>query len=435
MFTDVGNDDRQPHRRNRILMTSSHYTPVDHDESRGTATTVNAAETEVPSRRRIIAVALFATCVILLFADQNLMAPNLSAIAKDFGFNDEERDRKLGGQIALAFFVVGAPASVMIGSLGDLCNRIALFTLTVGLGETACLLTYFSSGFTQLFICRAVTGLSLGGAIPLIYSILGDLFAADERHAVNAVVSMGSGSGIAIGQGIAGFLGPTFGWRLPFLVVSIPALICALGVFCFVQDPERGGMEAAVQTQKKMENGNNPDSSIDNEGCIEMMEVTRRRASNNEASDHNVDRLGDEDEGPVQVQRQSTESLERNNSLDHDWSAHFRTFRVLISTPTVLLMLLQGGPGCVPWGIVNTYLNDFLSRNRGMTVQVWITGCCSSECLTVSISSYAHRRAPPRLCSSSGSATFLASLLGVPVADFCIVWIVDIPAFLLDLQQ
>ena len=78
--------------------------------------------------------------------DQNLMAPNLSAIARlpwppsscawlrmaaptltkvrssanilrhrEFGMDDEERDRKLGGEIAFAFFLLGAPAALGIG--------------------------------------------------------------------------------------------------------------------------------------------------------------------------------------------------------------------------------------------------------------------------------------------------------------------------------
>ena len=51
---------------------------------------------------------------------QNLMAPNLTAIAKDFGFNDEERDRKLGGEIALGFFILGAPVALLAGYLTDL---------------------------------------------------------------------------------------------------------------------------------------------------------------------------------------------------------------------------------------------------------------------------------------------------------------------------
>mmetsp|Transcript_3079 Transcript_3079/g.5366 ORF Transcript_3079/g.5366 Transcript_3079/m.5366 type:complete len:111 (+) Transcript_3079:244-576(+) len=47
---------------------------------------------------------LLAFTVMWLFADQNLMAPNLTAIAKSFGMTDEQRDQKLGGEVSLAFF-------------------------------------------------------------------------------------------------------------------------------------------------------------------------------------------------------------------------------------------------------------------------------------------------------------------------------------------
>ena len=41
---------------------------------------------------------LYGACVysfstIFLFADQNLLSPNLSIVAEEFGFDDEERDR------------------------------------------------------------------------------------------------------------------------------------------------------------------------------------------------------------------------------------------------------------------------------------------------------------------------------------------------------
>ena len=58
-----------------------------------------------PGRKRRWAVILYFLTTTLLFADQNLLAPNLSAAAAEFGFDDEERDRKLGGNIALAFWV------------------------------------------------------------------------------------------------------------------------------------------------------------------------------------------------------------------------------------------------------------------------------------------------------------------------------------------
>jgi MFS family permease len=65
--------------------------------------------------------------VFFLFADQNLLAPNLSAIAKDFEFTDSERDEKLGGYIAFGFFVVGGPVALLVGYFTDTVNRCLLF--------------------------------------------------------------------------------------------------------------------------------------------------------------------------------------------------------------------------------------------------------------------------------------------------------------------
>ncbi len=82
---------------------------------------------------------LYAITSVLLFADQNLLAPNLTAAAEEFGFDDNERDKKLGGDIALAFFILGAPASFIVGCLADSDNykRSFLFGLIVLIGEVS----------------------------------------------------------------------------------------------------------------------------------------------------------------------------------------------------------------------------------------------------------------------------------------------------------
>lgn len=272
-------------------------------------------------------------------------------VAKDFGFDDVERDRKLGGQIALAFFVLGAPASFLVGCLGDSYNRTYLFAWTVGIGEGACLATFFCQTFKQLYICRAITGFSIGGALPLIYSILGDMFVAEERHKVSAVVGIGTGAGISLGQGVAGFLGPKFGWRLPFAVIGIPALICAALVLLTVDDPERGMMEEAVREHNQGAHKRNDQQETSADSSMEMAPL-----------DQNVDRLDG-----VALQTEGYVNMEESPNLNI--RAQLATFLSVLSTPTVILTMLQGAPGCVPWSIVNTYLNDFLSQDRGMTVE------------------------------------------------------------------
>jgi MFS family permease len=275
------------------------------------------------------AVALFSICTILLFADQNLMSPNLTAIAKEFNFDDEQRDKKLGGEIALAFFVLGAPASYLVGCLGDAYNRTKLFAATVCIGELGCILTYWVQTYSQLYVCRAITGFSVGGALPLIYSILGDLFPSDERHRVGALVGIGTGAGISLGQCIAGFLGPTFGWRLPFLVIGVPAVFCALAVWLFVPDPERGAMEEAVR-QRNRNNQSEEDQDVESGSpFVEMVSLEERVDQNTQ------------DEDIVAIS---------SHDPKLNWMGFWATFMSIISTPTVRLALLQGGPGCVPWG-------------------------------------------------------------------------------------
>ncbi|EED88164.1 transporter [Thalassiosira pseudonana CCMP1335] len=258
-------------------------------------------------QQRKLATTLYLITTSLLFADQNLLSPNLSTIAAEFNFDEMERDKKLGGDIAIAFFMVGVPASFIVGCLADVMNRRSLLFLWVILiGEGACMATYWVQTYTQLYWCRAMTGMSVGGALPLIYSVLGDYYEPSERGWVSGAVSMGCGIGISIGQGLAGVLGPRYGWRVPFLVVSIPAMICALGVWLLVGEVERGGGEKKSMLTSAKEK-----------------DVGRR--------------ICDEDERVLEM--------------------------------NTLQAIVQGAPGCIPWGIINTFLNDYLSSDRGMTVE------------------------------------------------------------------
>jgi hypothetical protein len=355
------------------------------------------------NNQRWFSMALLAMTTILLFSDQNLMAPNLTAIANDFGFSDDERDRKLGGDIALAFYLLGTPASFFVGCLADTHHRMRLFAVTVIIGESACVLTYVTNTYWQLYACRAVTGFSLGGALPLIYSILGDLYSADERHQVNAIVGMGTGMGIAFGQGIAGFLGPTYGWRLPFLVVGIPAILCALVVYVAIDDPERGGMEEAARNSVASNNQPITDTDVCNKRfedqhsenyqlALDDQSITvtdahgnrrkRKHSENNQLIQY-VHYMIDNDVHLSTTRHQRSElvdiinaPIDARNIMQSSIDVSFAICRCcpqfgsLFATPTVLLALLQGAPGCVPWGVINTFLSDFLAQDRGMSVRV-----------------------------------------------------------------
>jgi len=88
------------------------------------------------SDRRYITI-LLSVAVIFLFADQNLLAPNLSMIADEFHFNNQEKDEKLGANIAVGFFIIGGPIALLAGYYADIVNRCILFGLILTLGSLA----------------------------------------------------------------------------------------------------------------------------------------------------------------------------------------------------------------------------------------------------------------------------------------------------------
>ncbi|MCF7797918.1 MAG: MFS transporter [Lentisphaeria bacterium] len=266
-----------------------------------------AGHSNSPGRERF-AVALLAIITLFLFADQNLMAPNLTQIADDFGFDAVERDVMLGGNISFVFWVFGGLVTLGIGYLTDRISRKALFIAVILVGEIPCLLTGFAQTYSQLFWLRALTGIGIGGALPLVYSLLGDYFSPKLRTAASAYMALAMGLGIAVGQLLAGFIGPEYGWRLPFILVALPNFLLALVFWFTMQEPSRGQAE---------------------EGLKDLLQS-----------------------GQIYTAR-------------INWSEYKQLFRI----KTNLLIFLQGIPGTVPWGVFFIFLNDYLSQDKGYTIE------------------------------------------------------------------
>ena len=183
-------------------------------------------------------------CVSL---DQNLMAPTLSAIAHGLGLNDRERDQKLGGEISVAFFIVGGVISLAIGVLADRWNRRDLLVGVSAAGGLASLGSAMSYTYSQLFWSRTLAGVAVGGLYPLTYSLLGDLYPPAQRTKVNGYIGITMGIGVGAGQNMAAVLGTRFGWRSPFLAAALPALLTALVTWFCTTEPLRGRMDEAYQ--------------------------------------------------------------------------------------------------------------------------------------------------------------------------------------------
>lgn len=242
-----------------------------------------------------------------LFADQNLIAPNLKNIAYSFGITEQsDIDWYLGGLIPILFFILGGIVSISMGYLSQRFSRKLLLIFTVILGEGACLLTGFSNTYKEFLIYRTLCGFGLGGIFPLLFSLIGDYFSTKSRAIATGYVSLAMALGVGVGQLVGGILGeadPVNGWRLSFIYLALPSFlfVTIYGIFC--KEPRRGGME---------ENA----------------------------------------------------SYEEYDELKHriSWS----DFKLLVQNKTNIGVFLQGIPGCVPWGVFFVFLVDFYENNYGL---------------------------------------------------------------------
>ena len=90
-------------------------------------------------------------------------------------------------------------------------------------GEGPCLLTYLVTSYWQLFLLRALTGISIGGCLPLLFNLLGDLFDAQHRANVLSGVLIATGAGTAIGQALAGSIGTASPFLHPLPLFPLPS--------------------------------------------------------------------------------------------------------------------------------------------------------------------------------------------------------------------
>ena len=280
-----------------------------------------------------------------VYADSNLIAPNLTQMAREFKFDNQRRDEKLGGEIAFAFFLLGVPACVLIGILADKYSRVKLFAFAIFLGQGPNLFISVVKTYEQLLAIRALTGIAVGGALPLVFSLIGDLFPAHRRSHASALVGVCMSFGVGMGQGIAGYVGSEYGWRTPFVVVAVPGVIVGFLFLASVKEPKRGIMD-----------GNSYSSD-------DLVGVAASAGGGTHSSSHGtISGSGDGDGGQNNKEASVWEQIK--TGAQTSWIS----IKWVLAVPTNKFALLQGIPGCVPWSVINAFMNDYLATNKGLSV-------------------------------------------------------------------
>src|SRR5256886_4593757 len=146
---------------------------------------------------------------------------------------------KLGGitlysWVFSAYLLTSTTTVPIYGKLADLFGRKPVFLFGTTLFLIGSVASGASQSMEQLIVFRAIQGLGAGAVLPIVLTIIGDIFALKERAKVQGLFSGVWGLSSILGPALGGVIVDHFSWRwvfyinIPFGLLSAFLLIIAL---------------------------------------------------------------------------------------------------------------------------------------------------------------------------------------------------------------
>ncbi|WP_312876105.1 MFS transporter [Paenibacillus alginolyticus] len=184
-----------------------------------------------PAKRKL----LFSTGISWLFdaMDVGIISFIVATLAVEW---------KLGAQqigLLAAINSIGmAVGALLAGSLADRYGRRMVLLGTIIIFSAASGLSALATSFVILCVLRFITGVGLGGELPVASTLVSESFSLSERGRAVVLLESFWACGWIVAALIAYFIIPTYGWRLAFVIGALPGFY-ALYLRRSVQDSPR----------------------------------------------------------------------------------------------------------------------------------------------------------------------------------------------------
>lgn len=180
------------------------------------------------------ALALLTLVYTLNFLDRQIIYILFQPIKQEMAFSDTQLALLGTTSFVIFYTVLGIP----FGWYADRGNRRYLIGFGLLVWSLFSGLTGFATDFWTLFFCRLMVGVGEATLGPAAISLLSDYFPPSRRATVTSIYSMG----IAVGAGLAAFLGGwiglNYGWRWAFYLLGFPGVLVAVFIF-LLREPAR----------------------------------------------------------------------------------------------------------------------------------------------------------------------------------------------------
>jgi MFS family permease len=188
-------------------------------------------------RMQWAALILCAAAIAINYLDRSTIAIANPEVRKEFNLSAAEFGA-LQSAWSLAFAITQLPIGLLIDRVGAgmlLGISMILWSIAVAAGG-------FASNYTQLFIARAILGVTESPAYPTAVRVTSDWFQVGDRGTPSGVFNMGANIGTAIGPPLLTALMLLFGWRYMFIVMGAVGIGASLLWFWLYRDPAKASL-------------------------------------------------------------------------------------------------------------------------------------------------------------------------------------------------
>jgi EmrB/QacA subfamily drug resistance transporter len=170
-------------------------------------------EATMPGRRIITVGLLLAMAVVA--AEVTVVTTALPTVIGELG------GLELYPWVFSAYLLTSTVTVPIFGKLADLYGRKPFFLGGIVVFLIGSVLCGLADSMPRLVAFRALQGLGAGAVMPLVFTIVGDIYPLKDRGSVQAMMSALWGAASLTGPGLGAFLTVTFSWRWVFFV-SLP---------------------------------------------------------------------------------------------------------------------------------------------------------------------------------------------------------------------
>lgn len=138
--------------------------------------------------------------------------------------------------VITAYLLASTAIVPVVGKLADLFGRKVFYLLGLGLFLAGSALSGAAHTMPQLIAFRVVQGLGGGMLMPVVLTIIGDLYPGKERGKLQGLFGAAFGLATIVGPKLGGWITHHFTWRWVFYINLLPGLAALLLVLFWLRE-------------------------------------------------------------------------------------------------------------------------------------------------------------------------------------------------------